>query len=98
MYWYVTVRYCDSPPANLSTVYYDGLQAYNINGSIPIGSIVTAYCNEGYVRRSSTIMVSGKCVASGKLDGDYQECQSKSNSVISVKAYWCFRLLWSMVM
>jgi len=58
-------------------VIYDGLDAYNINNSVQVGSTINAFCTEGYTRGTGAVMVTGKCAASGKLDGSYEECISE---------------------
>ena len=71
------MKFCSQYPPSLSTLFYDGTDAYTINGTIPIGSVLTAYCKEGYYRQPNNIQVSGKCAASGNLDGNYQQCVCK---------------------
>ncbi|XP_067935072.1 sushi, von Willebrand factor type A, EGF and pentraxin domain-containing protein 1-like [Watersipora subatra] len=67
-------RYCHHFPSPYPTLFYLGMEAYLPNGTIAMGSVITSYCLEGYFKMPSNIQRSGKCSATGLLDGSYQDC------------------------
>lgn len=92
MLWYspiiIVEKFCTQSPhnLNLTTVHWEGLDAYNVNGTVPVGSVITAYCNEG-MKKSTNVMMNGKCAASLRLDGVYSECTGKK---VGMSILWMF--------
>ena len=70
-------------------MHYQGLDAY-VNSSVPVGSVMTAYCQEGK-KRGANIQTVHKCGAALTLTGSYGECSGMGHPCIllsAVPALW----------